>query len=473
MRTDRLELRHHLWANRDRDPDGPALRCGTEVTTWAELHDNALAVAAGAAALPAGPVVVVVDGGAASVTTVLGLLVAGVTIALVEERSSYLGDESSVLHGFGGVAVVSPDGVGAGSMAGWRYRDLLAPHGDLGSGPDGELLQLTSGSTGEPRLARQSLHSALIGARSYRTAFGLTPKDSVLLTVPPAHSFGLIGGVLAAVVTGARLWLLPRFTARGAVDAITAGATVMLGTPLVYRLLTPVLRPKTSRLRIALSSGGPLDGNLAASAADRLGCPVRQVYGSTETGLIACHSVALADWPVGSVGMAAPGVRVRVRDGRVQVRTSTLFLGYAGESSPVSTEDGFYDTGDTGRLGAAGHLFLTGRKEGFINVGGRKVNPQRIARILGECPGVRDVYVYGHLAGDGEQQVHAAVVLTPPATAADVIAFCRSRRLMPYEVPHRLHPLPELPRSAMGKVSRRAVAEAVAARSSDSNEETA
>src|SRR5689334_9811588 len=123
MGADRLELRHHLRANRERDPDGPAVRSGSVVTTWAELHDAALAVAAGAAALPAGPVVVVADGSVAGVATVLGLLVAGVTIALVEERSSYLTDESSVLHRFGAVAVVSPDGVGAGSLAGWRYRD--------------------------------------------------------------------------------------------------------------------------------------------------------------------------------------------------------------------------------------------------------------------------------------------------------------------------------------------------------------
>jgi acyl-CoA synthetase (AMP-forming)/AMP-acid ligase II len=472
MRADRLELCHHLRANREREPDGPAVRCGTDVTTWAELHDTVVAVAGGAAALPAGPVVVVADGSAAGVATVLGLLVAGVTIALVEEHSSHLTDESSALHRFGAVAVVSPDGVGTGSMAGWRYRDLFARRADPAGGPDGELLQLTSGSTGEPRLARQTLRSALTGARSYRTAFALTHEDSVLLTVPMAHSFGLIGGVLAAVVSGAPLWLLPRFTVRGALDAIAAGATVMLGTPLVYRLLTPVVRPGTSRMRIALSSGGPLDEELGARAADRLGCPVRQVYGSTETGLMACHPATVADWPAGSVGVAAPGVRLRAREGRVQVRTSTLFLGYAGESMPVSTEDGFYDTGDTGLFGAAGHLFLTGRKESFINVGGRKVNPQRIARILGECPGVRDVYVYGHPARGGEQQVHAAVVLAPPATAADVIAFCRSRRLMPYEVPHRLHPLPALPRSAMGKVSRRAVAEAVAARSSDESEGT-
>ena len=295
----------------------------------------------------------------------------------------------------------------------------------------------------------------------------------MLLAVPPAHSFGLIGGVLAAVVSGAPLWLLPRFTVRGALDAITAGATVMLGTPLVYRLLTPVLRPEMSGMRIALSSGGPLAEELAARAADRLGCPVRQVYGSTEAGLMACHPATMADWPAGSAGVAAPGVRLRVREGRVQVRTSTLFLGYAGETNRASTEDGYYDTGDAGRLGVAGHLFLTGRKESFINVGGREAeSTSGSPASSAECPGAARVRVRPSRPRRWSKQVHAAVVLAPAGHAADVIAFCRSRRLMPYEVPHRLHPLPELPRSAMGKVSRRAVAEAVAARSSDESEGT-
>ncbi|WP_158883760.1 class I adenylate-forming enzyme family protein [Amycolatopsis anabasis] len=459
-----------LVRNRERAADRPAVRfatpAGWRTTTWAELADATGAVAARANTLPAAePVVVVVDGSAASVAAVLGLAVSGVDIALVEEGNSYLADRDSPFHRLGASLVVRPAGwipPPDGSFTTMTYDELAVAAGPVTAAasearPDGEVLQATSGSTGEPRLARQPLRNVLRGGATYREVFALGPTDSVLVTVPLAHSFGLIGGLIAALVSGACVWTMPRFNVRRILEGLTAKATVLLATPLGYRLLAPALPVPGGALRIALSSGGPLAAELAGEAESLLGCPVRQVYGSTETGLIACHPAWATRWPADSVGTAAPGVELRARDGRLLVRTPTLFRGYAGARAEAGTEEGFYDTGDLGRIDGDGHLFLAGRKNTFINVGGRKVNPQRIARILGECPGVVDVFVYGAAGDAREQRVHAAVVVTPGTREDDVIAFCRARRLMPYEVPHRLHVLDRLPRNAMGKVDRRAL----------------
>jgi acyl-coenzyme A synthetase/AMP-(fatty) acid ligase len=235
---------------------------------------------------------------------------------------------------------------------------------------------------------------------------------------------------------------------------------VLLGTPLLYRLLTPVLANAGggTALRVALSAGGPMPADTADVTA-ALGTPVRQIYGTTEAGLIACVPAGVTTWPAGSVGFAAPGVTLQIDDaGRLSVRAPMMFPGYYG----MGTRDGFYDTGDLVRLDAAGHLFVLGRKEGVVNIGGRKVSPQRVERVLLDHTGVRDAYVFGVERADHEQEMHAALVLTPGTRVEEVLRFCRTRSLRPYEVPHRVHPLDRLPRNGMGKVDRRRLEQAIA-----------
>lgn len=471
------ELRRH----RDRAPDTTAVHAVTPVgsasTSWTELYDDVLAVLAGAGELPAGaPVVVILDGSAAGIATLLGLSGAGLDVLLLEEQSSYLADPGSAVHRAECTTVVGPAGLGAAIPEPFTYLSYPDCRSAATTAPttrrtEGDVLQLTSGSTGEPKLARQPFRNLLHGGHTYRLVFGLGESDAVLVPVPLAHSFGLVGGALAALAAGARLLTLGRFTIRQLVDLIESGATAMLGTPLVYQLLTPVLvtRRPTSRLRVALSSGSPLDADLAAAVRRALGVPVRQVYGSTETGLIAYQPESAGRWPDDAVGVAAPGVQVRIEPepggaagapGHLLVRTPTLFRGYLDPTDPGGADapaDGFYRTGDLATIDQHGLIRLAGRTSGFVNIGGRKVNPSRIERIIAEHPGVREVVVYG-VADRGEEQVHAAVVLDASTRVADVMAFCRSRRLRPYEIPRRLHPLSRLPRTSMGKVDRRRVA---------------
>ncbi len=473
-----------LGRRQERSPDSVAIRtagpAGWTQRTWAELYEDTLSVAASSRELAdRSPVVVIVDNSPASVAAIFGLASAGVDVVLVEESSSFLADPGSAIHDIAQSAVIGPATMAArmpGRCGYLSYEDCRAGSGTrtpARHGVAGAILQLTSGSTGEPKIARQPLRNVLTGGRTYQQVFGMTDRDAIVVPIPLAHSFGLIGGLVAGLVSGAPLWTMSRFNVRHVLEAIDGGCTVMLGTPLVYRMLAPVLQrePGSPRPRIALSSGGPIDPELAAQAAAALGAPVRQIYGSTETGLIAYQPAASAasPWPADSVGVAAPGVRLRVEAsdeagdadaGQLYVHTPTLFTGYLGAPSPSRTSDGFYDTGDLARVDEEGRIFLSGRKATFVNIGGRKVNPRRIERIIVGHRGVREVHVYG-VAGtgarSGEQELHAAVVLTPGTEIAELAAYCRSR-LVGYEVPRHFHALDQLPRTALGKVDSRQVA---------------
>ncbi|WP_343898384.1 fatty acid--CoA ligase family protein [Micromonospora gifhornensis] len=479
------ELLTELRRRSDERADAAALRTATatggHLATWAQLHDAASAVRGFAATLePAAPVLLIVDNTPASAATLIGLTAAGVDVLPVEEVSSHLADLLAPSRNPGVRTVVGPAraaGTQPAGIAFLRYERCRAQP-DEASAPRarrlGEVLQLTSGSAGEPKIVRHSLANVWQGGHTYRQILDLTPADVVVAAVPLAHSFGLVGALTAAIVSGAELRTTQRFQPGRLADMLAAEATVLFGTPQVYRLLTPVMhrRPTPARLRAAVSSGGPLSADLGVRARAVLGVPVRQFYGSTETGLISYQPDLDGELPDPSVGVPVPGVRLRLTRaepddptgaGQLSVYTPTLFHGYLGGSGPVCTPDGFYDTGDLARLDADGRLHLLGRKDTFVNVGGRKVNPTRVARILGEHPEVREAFVFGLTDADGEQRVHAAVVLGPGTDRADLAEHCRARGLAPYEVPHELHPLDRLPRTAMGKVDRQAVIAAVTA----------
>jgi acyl-CoA synthetase (AMP-forming)/AMP-acid ligase II len=464
-----------LARRRQLSPDALAMRVATPAgwvdTSWSQLCDAAESASARARRLRGrGPVVLLADGTAASAAAIAGLAGAGLDVLLVEAASSYLADPASAVWQARPATVVAP----AASVRDLpatvdrlAYEELIegpAPAHLPDFGREGEILQLTSGSTGEPRAVRQPVRNICQGGLAYRQAFGLSEADAILAAVPLAHSFGLVGGLTASIVSGASLYTLPRFSISGLLAGLRDGATVLLGTPLLYRLLAPVLRSGTAfpALRTALSSGGPLPAGLAAEVGAGLRVAVRQVYGSTEAGMIACQPDTGELWPADSVGVAAPGVRLRIEPegaapGQLIVCSPTVFSGYLGGPDRASGAAEEYITGDLASIDEHGRLFLAGRKDTFVNIGGRKVSPRRIERIMSEYPGLRDVFVFGVTAADQEQRLHAAVVVNGSTRVEDIIEFCRSRHLAPYEVPHHVHVLDSIPYTTMGKIDRRKV----------------
>nr|MDT0656943.1 nucleotide sugar dehydrogenase [Micromonospora sp. DSM 115978] len=457
------DLVGHLWRHAATSPDSAAVSeltvAGWTTTTWGELGAAVADLAGRAAPLRAAgrPVVLVTDNSTTALVLLLGLAAAAVDTLYVERDNSYLSDPGSAPRGVDAAAMILPDGSAAAGPGTLTYRELLG--GDR-PGPAGgppatgapEALQLTSGSTGDQRVVRHPMANIEAGGRLYRDLYAYTARDRVLLPLPLAHSFGLVAGAAASLVAGAELLLTPTVTPRFLHAAIDRGATIVLGTPLLYRLLSMTAPPRGHHgdLRLLLSSGGPLPGDVAAETARRLGLPVRQVYGSTETGLIACQRDRPEPWPDGSVGRPVPGADLSfTSDGRLVVSTATMFAGYHGEPDRPT---GPYPIGDLARVDGSGDLYLTGRKETFVNVGGRKVNPRRVERLVADHPGVREVHVLG-LEEQGEEGVHAVVVPAGPGAVDGLLDFCRAR-LRPYEVPRRVHVVERIPRTAMGKIHR-------------------
>ncbi|AKZ59699.1 putative acyl-CoA synthetase [Streptomyces ambofaciens ATCC 23877] len=342
--------------------------------------------------------------------------------------------------------------------------------------PDAPFLyQYTSGSTGEPKAVVHTQRNLVNGGGIYTRAYGVTGDDRVLVAVPLLHSFGMVAGLVTALRAGAQLVLLGRFTPARLLSALDEHAcTVLVAAPMAYDLTTRAAaasRPPRppGALRLCLSSGAALPPAVAQRARERLGLDVRQVYGCTEAGVIAAHRPEDGPGADRGVGRPLPGVQVRVVDdhgrevprggeGALLVRTPAMFTHYLGhpEATRRAFRDGWYATGDVARIGPEGHLHLVGRKDSFINVGGKKVNPLEVERVLLAHPSVAEAVVWGEETGDTGERVRATVVAVTPLPAAELTSHCRAR-LLSHQVPTAVDFVSALPKNSMGKVRRAAV----------------
>ncbi|WP_409235064.1 class I adenylate-forming enzyme family protein [Streptomyces sp. PA5.6] len=351
--------------------------------------------------------------------------------------------------------------------------------GDEPAAPDAPFLhQYTSGSTGEPKVAVHTQRNLVNGGDIYARSYGITEDDRILTAVPLLHSFGLVAGLVTALRAGAELVLLGRFTPARLLRALDEHAcTVLVAAPMAYDLTTRAAGagPSVPRaLRLCLSSGAALPPAVARRAKERLGLDIQQVYGCTEAGVIAARHPQDGSAEDGSaadlgVGLPMPGVRIRVVDergdevapgeeGALLVRTPAMFTHYLGHADATreAFADGWYRTGDVARVGPGGHLHLVGRKDSFINVGGKKVNPVEVEQALLDHPSVVEAVVWGEPTDDGGERVRASVVARPPLSATELTSHSRAR-LLPHQVPAEVDFVASLPKSPMGKVRRAAV----------------
>jgi long-chain acyl-CoA synthetase len=223
-------------------------------------------------------------------------------------------------------------------------------------------------------------------------------------------------------------------------------------------------------LDTVISAGAPLDRATAGAFAQHTGHRIHSLYGTSETAGIAYD--ADPD-PAGDVtmGRPVPGVTLAFRPdpaapdggGRIHVSGPAVSSGYAAGADDDAFVDGGFLTGDLGAMGADGRLRLQGRVSAFVNVAGRKVQPDEVEGILRTHPLVADVRVFGLPDERRGEQLAACVV--PRNGSLGVVtlrAFC-AHRLAAYKIPRRLVLVAELPRDERGKVSRKALETLVAA----------
>ncbi|MBP2328241.1 acyl transferase domain-containing protein/acyl-CoA synthetase (AMP-forming)/AMP-acid ligase II/acyl carrier protein [Kibdelosporangium banguiense] len=349
-----------------------------------------------------------------------------------------------------------------------------APRDDLGLDEPAWMLY-TSGTTGTPRAVISSQRSALWSAFAcYIPGLALCADDRVLWPLPLAHSYAHSLCLLGVTAAGAsaRVAATPDpVTLASLIDEYAP--TLLAGVPVTYQQLLDTSLDAVPSLRLCVTAGAPSDPALREQVEQRWGAPLLDGYGSTETcGMIAMERID-GTRARGTSGPPVPGVDVRLVDpgtgrdateGEIWVRGPNLLLGY--HNRPESLVDGWYHTGDLGRL-ERGHLAVTGRVSDRIVRGGENVDPAEVEQVLRGLPGVRDAVVVARPHPLlGEVPVAFVVPARRTLDPAGLLRACAAV-LSPHKVPDEVLFTPAVPRTAIGKPRRHMLRQALTERQPD------
>ena len=337
---------------------------------------------------------------------------------------------------------------------------------------DGAVLLYTSGTTGRPKAVALSDRNILSNIEGAVAAAGFDPADVILAILPFFHSFGLTVTLLLPLSLGATVVLLERFVPRMVLQAIEQQrVTVVTAVPSQYRLMIKESRQTdASSLRLCLSGAERLPEQVALEFETRFGQPLLQGYGSTETSPVIALNLPAANRP-GSVGRPLPNLRVTIREdgrelppgeiGEVWVEGPNVMLGYHNRLDATAEKivGGALRTGDRGYVDADGFLFLVGRADELIKIAGEKIYPVEVEAALESVEGVEEAAV---LTVPDEKHGLALCAFVHPRpgvqlTEAGVRAACRGC-LEGIKVPRTILIVDPMPRTASGKVDKRALA---------------
>lgn len=339
--------------------------------------------------------------------------------------------------------------------AGFAPLETAIPRtaGDLAS------LIYTSGTTGRSKGAMLSHGNLAANALALHAAWGFTPDDVLLHALPVFRVHGLFVALHCALLSGAPMIWLPKFS-DGEVLAGLAKATVMMGVPTFYtRLLAnpAFTRDAAAGVRLFISGSAPLLPSTFAEFEARTGQRILERYGMSEAVIITTNPLD-GERVAGSVGYPLPGVELRIGGGEetgvIEIRGPSVSGGYwrmPEKTAQELTADGFFITGDVGRVDADGRVWISGRAKDLIISGGYNVYPKEVELVLDEMPGVVESAVIGVPYADFGEAVVA--VVQGEGDEAGLIAEAR-RRLAAYKTPKRVVFVAELPRNAMGKVQK-------------------
>ena len=339
--------------------------------------------------------------------------------------------------------------------------------------PAGALASIvyTSGTTGRSKGAMLTRGNLASNSVTLAAAWHFSADDVLLHTLPLFHVHGLFAALNTVLAAGASLIVLPGFDAPTALGLLPS-ATVFMGVPTYYTrfLQLPELsRERTASIRLFVSGSAPLLAETHREFEARTGHVILERYGMTETLMNASNPYEGRRLP-GAVGPALPGVEIRIvkpdtdqtevtREtvGAIEVRGPNVCAGYWG--APEKTrlefrEDGWFKTGDVGRIDVDGYLHIVGRAKDLVITGGYNVYPKEVETEIDAIPGVIESAVIGVPHPDFGEGVTAVVVLGDSALDERTLIASLQTRLARYKVPKRVLIVAELPRNAMGKVQK-------------------
>ena len=326
----------------------------------------------------------------------------------------------------------------------------------------------TSGTTGKPKGAQRDASAAGLGTLANLLRVVPYHRDDVVFCPAPLfHSFGLATFTISTAL-GATMVLPEKFDAEGSLKMIEEyQATAASFVPVMIKRIVTLddeikKRYDLSSLRVVMASGSAMSPDLRRAAMDLFGDVLYDLYGSTEVGWVTIATPEDMAKHEKTVGKPVPGTEVAVFSktgeklgpdeiGELYIKSNILFEGYtSGETK--DEREGYMSIGDLGRLDEDGYLFVEGRADDMVVVGGENVYPVEIEEIIEGMPGVKEAAVLG-VADDEYGEVLAAFVVGD-VSEDEVIKTCKDE-LASYKVPKRVTTLDELPRTSTGKVVKR------------------
>ena len=331
----------------------------------------------------------------------------------------------------------------------------------------------TSGTTGRSKGAMLTHGNMLSNAQVLKAYWGWVPGDVLIHALPIFHVHGLFVAIHGALLNGSKMFWFGKFDPKGAIRRMPQ-ASVFMGVPTLYvrMLAEPALNREAARnMRLFISGSAPLLIETFNEWKERTGHTILERYGMSETIMLTSNPYDLRDGDRrgGTVGFPLPGVGVRVRGddgsevptgeiGGIQVKGPNVFKGYwrmPERTRDEFTEDGWFKTGDVGKIDERGYVTIVGRSKDLIISGGYNVYPAEVEGYINYLPGVAESALVGVPHPDfGE--VGVAVVIAKPGVRLDgeaIVARLKAQ-LANFKIPKRCFVVQELPRNSMGKVQK-------------------
>ncbi|HEY7050093.1 MAG TPA: long-chain fatty acid--CoA ligase [Jatrophihabitantaceae bacterium] len=478
-------------------PDRVAIRLGEDTLSYRDLDDASARVAGLLTARnvgPGDPVAIMLPNVPEFAVVYFGVLRSGGVVVPMNpllkarEVAYYLGDAgASVIFAWPTAAAEAEVGAKESDAEAIvvepaTFADLLAaatpaPEVVDRAGADTAVILYTSGTTGRPKGAELTHDNLIKNAEvTGRDLLQIGADDVIFGGLPLFHSFGQTCTLNTAVAAGASLTVLPRFDPAQALRMLADHhATVFAGVPTMYSALLHVADRDdydVSALRVCVSGGAAMPVEVLRRFEDAFGCIVLEGYGLSETSPVASFNRPDRTRKPGSIGTPVRGVEMRVVNeagdplpqgdvGEIAIRGHNIMKGYWHKPDATANAidaEGWFRTGDVGRVDEDGYYYIVDRKKDLIIRGGYNVYPREIEEVLYEHPAVAEAAVIGMPHGELGEEVGAAVVLRPgmSVTADELRAFVKAR-VAAYKYPRRVWFVEALPKGPTGKILKREI----------------
>ena len=331
----------------------------------------------------------------------------------------------------------------------------------------------TSGTTGRSKGAMLTHGNMLSNAQVLKDYWGWKPGDVLIHALPIFHVHGLFVALHGALINGSKMIWCAKFDPKFVIEKMPE-ATVFMGVPTLYvRLLNDAGLDKNAvrNMRLFVAGSAPLLIETFNEWQTRTGHTILERYGMSETAMLTSnpYDTTKNDRRGGTVGFALPGVNLRVQDddgralgineiGGIQVKGPNVFKGYwrmPEKTKEEFTADGFFKTGDVGKIDERGYITIVGRSKDLIISGGYNVYPAEVEGYINDLPDVLESALVGVPHPDfGEVGVAVVIAKAGATFKPETIIIALKSKLANFKIPKHCYVVAELPRNTMGKVQK-------------------